>query len=358
MRCTIEKPSLWIGHTTTTNIKPWDFFHVDGIILNAHDILTNKSFYSKLLKEGSLKKLTCNNGGTKVILDSGGFLFQKKRDITLNLDDVIELIKMAKPKFSFVLDHPLDPAVVMENYSRIDSTIKNTEYMLERIQDIDLVPIIHGYSKNQINYCIHKIRKLYSEDPDTIAIGSLVPLIKTTGTINKYYFKDWHIHSRRLLAFKIINEIKIHFPESKIHLFGIGGTNIMHLMFLLVDSIDSMGWRWSAAHGMIRLFNIGERYASNKYVDVKWNPKLTKQDWDLLHECKCPICSSDPKNLITSFKARAIHNAFVYQQEVDLTREMIKKGRYFEFLQARSQNNNTMNHLLKYIAQLSSFEYV
>ncbi len=332
---------------------PWKHFDVDGIILNACDILSNPTFHSRLKKNGGLSPLLSNEERINIILDSGGFLFQKREDISVKVEDLIDLIKAAEPCFSYALDHPLDPSLLMKNWTRLKRTIKNTSIMYNRLE-VPIIPIMHGYTINQLEYCATEIKRIYQGDPEIIAVGSIVPLIRTSGQIHNSYFKHWEINSRRVMAINIIRKVKEMFPESALHLFGIGGTNIMHLMFLLVDSVDSIGWRRSAANGMVRIFNAGERYISNKNKSVRWNSNMSEEDWVAVSYCGCPVCKVDPGKLAYSFAARAIHNAYVYQQEVELARKLINKKRYVEFLSERFQSNRTMNSLLNYMVEFDN----
>lgn len=318
-------------------------------MLNACDILSNPTFHSRLKQNGGLASLLSCEDKVKVILDSGGFLFQKRSDISVKVEDVIDLIKVARPCFSYALDHPLDPSLFIKNWTRLKLTVKNTEIMFNKIDEIPIIPVMHGYTNKQLEYSATEIKRIYQKDPEIIAIGSIVPLIRTYGQIHNRYLKHWETNSRRIMAIKIIKKVKDMFPESAIHLFGIGGTNIMHLMFLLVDSVDSVGWRWSAANGMVRIFNVGERYISNRNKSVRWNLNMSKEDWLAVSYCGCPVCKVDPRRLTYSFSARAIHNAYVYQQEVELARKLIYKKKYVEYLSERLQSNNAMNSLLSYI---------
>lgn len=82
-----------------------------------------------------------------------------------------------------------------------------------------------------------------------------------------------------------ISIIRKEFPDSFLHVFGVGSVSTMHLMFSLgVDSVDSMSWRMKAAYGAIQLPGIGDRFISPK------NSRKKLMEEHLLSKCECPIC--------------------------------------------------------------------
>lgn len=350
-------PLLWFGHLINGKPIPWENILIDGIIINAFEIFQKKTVFRKLLNGSSIKEILPDSDYLNISLDSGGFLFQKSPEIELPFTDFIKIIKNSLPDFVYALDHPLDPSMdKLENDRRIKKTLENTRKMNEEIQEIPVIPILHGYTKTQLTTCAEGIKKIYGSKPQFIACGSLVPLMRTGGSIRKYYLDYWNTESRRVMAIRILKYARKLFPCSVIHVFGIGGTNIMHLMYLIADSVDSIGWRWSAANGMVRIFNVGERYISKRNKSVKWNPNPSESEWNILKECKCPICKDDQDRLFESFEARAVHNAFVYQQESNLAKDLKKSGKYHEYLLERLQNNNSLKRLINEFPEFQACE--
>jgi len=116
----------------------------------------------------------------------------------------------------------------------------------------------------------------------------------------------------------------------------------MHLMFALgVDSLDSIGWRLKAGYGAVQLPGLGDRFTGDKR---RKNRTLLKDDEKAkiaLLECECPVCAkhrSLEKRLLAlerSFGNRALHNAWVYVQEVQAFRIYVERDEVETFLRAR-----------------------
>jgi 7-cyano-7-deazaguanine tRNA-ribosyltransferase len=123
-------------------------------------------------------------------------------------------------------------------------------------------------------------------------------------------------------------------PNKRIHVFGVGSTLTMHLMFYAgADSVDSSGWRTKAAYGAIQLSGIGDRYITNLERNKKYKD-LTRLDAKSLGNCGCPVCTTEGTDkLRSSFKARALHNAWVYQKEIETTRDLVKEGAYENYVE-------------------------
>jgi tRNA-guanine family transglycosylase len=91
------------------------------------------------------------------------------------------------------------------------------------------------------------------------------------------------------------------------------------------DSVDSSAWRMKAAFGAIQLPGIGDRYISRKKRHKVYRD-LSRDEKTLLEECKCPACRGySLRGLRESFKLRALHNAWVYQKDVEKARKLVKK---------------------------------
>ena len=85
------------------------------------------------------------------MMDSGGFRFQKRHDISADIDEIVDLYQRAKVDIGVVLDHPFDPNVSeQENGKRWLKTLTNLSLMCEKSNgDITLMPVIHGYTPRQ-----------------------------------------------------------------------------------------------------------------------------------------------------------------------------------------------------------------
>ena len=347
-RLTIRTPILWLGHQIANEPTLWRFFNVCGILVNACNILTSDGTSKRIEKEGIENFLEYDG---PIMMDSGGFQFQKKETIDINPLRIMDLYEKSRPDIGVVLDHPLDLISERKNGERLLSTMKNTGIMLENNGNIVLLPVIHGYAVDDI-YQIIKYIKDTIGDPILIGVGSLVPLIKALNGRKEFIMSKESIVERMgppkvkaLTGFYMVEIVKLirrEFPESFLHVFGVGGVTTMHLMFSLgADSIDSIGWRLKAAYGAIQLPGVGDRFVSPKR---RKRTKLSKNDLALLEECECPICREkklakriellDNDNPST-FCNRAIHNAWVFQQELKGALSMIEKSCYLKHVEER-----------------------
>ncbi|MEM1520283.1 MAG: hypothetical protein QXH51_06170 [Candidatus Bathyarchaeia archaeon] len=70
-----------------------------------------------------------------------------------------------------------------------------------------------------------------------------------------------------------------------------------------------------------------------KGVKIEY-PQLKKEEIRALEECECPACrESGIEGLRESFTLRAIHNAWVYQKEIEKARKLVKNGEYKEYIE-------------------------
>lgn len=347
-RLTIKTPILWLGHQIMDEPTLWRFFDVSGILVNACNILTANGI-SKRIEEEGIRNFLGYNG--PIMMDSGGFQFQKKETIDINPLRIMDFYKKSKPDIGVVLDHPLDLGSEEKNNKRLLSTIENTGIMLRNNGNIVLLPVIHGYAADDIYHVIKYIKDMMG-DPTLIGVGSLVPLMKALNGRKELIMSKESIMKRMgppetkaLTGFYIVEIVKLirkEFPNSFLHVFGIGGVTTMHLMFSLgVDSVDSVGWRLKAAYGAIQLPGTGDRFISPR---KRKRTKLSRNDLALLEYCECPICREktvtkkieflDNENPST-FYNRATHNAWIFQQELRGALNMIEKNCYFEYVDER-----------------------
>lgn len=360
---TIKTPVLWLGHIVKGKPVPWSFFEIDNVIMNACDIFSNKKAREKIEKNGIFEYLKEEGAGKApkyLMIDSGGFLFQAKHMVNVTAKEIFDFYVKAKPTLAVNLDHPLSPAVTLkENSQRLELTMRNLEFMLNSMEKVEekfpIIPTIHGYDAITLKSVIKKIAQLYDSYSDMIpmvALGSLVPLIRSTGKFEDRYTNIWGLTSRRKTAFEIIltakELIKNELNDIPIHVFGIGGTSIMFLCYYAgADSIDSIGWRMSAAHGFVHVFQVGERYFSKREAETTWNPPLSEEEFKMLQECECPVCKDNPLKLRDRFTDRALHNAFVYVKEAKFLASL--KEDELEVYVDKRLSNTQLRSLFEYV---------
>jgi tRNA-guanine family transglycosylase len=136
-----------------------------------------------------------------------------------------------------------------------------------------------------------------------------------------------------------IELIKEFFPTSLLHVFGVGGTtSILPLYALGVDSVDSVAWRIKAAYGAVLLPGKSNRNITEKPYSKRRRKILDLKEKDSIIACQCPACrvtktcEGKLRLLELSFRARAIHNAWVVSQEISDFRQAMSRGEGKQYL--------------------------
>jgi len=325
---TIKTPILWLGYPIRSDPKPWKEFRVDSILVNAYDIILRTKIFNFVQHKGIHRFLDYS---ALIMMDSGGFLFQTKNRLDISPDIILDLYHKSRPDIGVILDYPLNPLQSSYiNYRRWKKTIDNTIYMYQNNGTSILMPILHGYTLRKLKNACKEIKKIDPE-PNLIGLGSLVPLIFRTKGMHNF-------DNSMKFVVDAIMIVKKEFPNAFLHVFGIGSTNSMHLIFSLgVDSLDSTGWRLKAAYGRIQLPGIGDRYvkkhSNNRRV-------INEKEKRVLASCKCPVCKDlnvedQIKTLDSSFKTRALHNAWVFVKEEKRFKDRLTDGCTEDFVRER-----------------------
>ena len=159
-RVPLEIPNLFasyrIGDCPHAGIHrpPWEMTETQAVLVNAFDLLSNqrtRRFTSEIRNaEGTLREYIYFNG--PLMLDSGGFNFQKQDDISIAPLDVLKLGIEFAVDVSVVLDHPFLPTSTREErQNRWNNTVMNTAEMFKKLKDsappddFQLMPVLHGY---------------------------------------------------------------------------------------------------------------------------------------------------------------------------------------------------------------------
>lgn len=318
----VRTPCFWLGLRVYAKPNPLDYFDLRTILVNAYEMLQNIGC------QDSIHKLLRTNA--VIMMDSGGFQLMKNGNLSINAEDILKIYRRTRPDIGVVLDYPLNPENIRERQERWKKTVENTKFMLDNAGDVVLMPVVHGYTLDELIEACRDVKKI--ADPKIVGIGSLVPLIKN---INREtgikYIK------------RAITVVRREFPDSFIHVFGIGSTITMHLMFSFgADSVDSMAWRMKAAYGAIQLPGIGDRFIS---PNGKKRKKLIEEH--LLEECSCPICVGKTleerkialsNSIPNAFTNRAIHNAYVFIKEHENFLRSFEEGCLEDFLNKRLES--------------------
>lgn len=320
----IKTPALWLGHIPKGKPVPWTHFPIECVLMNSYHLLRNKKACRSVKRDGVHGYLNSFDG--PIMLDSGGFLFQKKQTLGVTVESILDFYNHAHADLYVVLDHPIDPnKSEEENIERIKKTLENTRYMLDHSKSLVIIPVVHGYTVDTLDWVISKIKKMI--DPVMIGLGSLVPLAKNHAS--KYGVKK----RREYLMIDAVWKVRNAFPKSYLHVFGTGSVLTMLIMFQLgVDSVDNIAWRIKAAYHEIQLPGMGDRVVKKRRPKCAWAKEL---NWEK-YNCSCPICEKHGlEELDKSFELRALHNAWVFQEEALRARRAIEEDRLVEFARER-----------------------
>lgn len=128
----------------------------------------------------------------------------------------------------------------------------------------------------------------------------------------------------------------------------------MHLMFHVgADSVDSSGWRTKAAFGAIQLPGVGDRYITTNEKHKPYRD-LSRSEKEILDNCVCPVCRKhNLSDLRKSFQLRALHNAWVFQKEIEIAREMTNKGKLSK-LHKENLGEHNLFHVFQYANKLKA----
>ena len=308
----IEKPILWFSQLINGHPKPWQYFKIDGIMVNSYEILQKRKTEADIRKTGIHNYLKFEG---PVTMDSGGFLFMQKKRMDIKPLAILDLYKDSKPNFGVILDHPLGSNLTnVEKRKRLLATLRNTRQMVEAWKDErsnpQLIPVIHGHTTESIRWYIEELKKIGNFS--IYGIGSLVPSVfNARGVGGIHNVIEIVSYARKLLRDRLT------------HVFGVGSSLTMHLMFHVgADSVDSSSWRMKAAFGAIQLPGVGDRYITGTKKHKTYR-NLSREEERILDKCGCPACKEySLTDLRKSFNLRAIHNAWVYQKEVEKVRRM------------------------------------
>lgn len=339
----ISTPTLWFGHVLKDPIPIWKNMSskFTGLILNAYEFIKNPNIV-KRISQNNLSSYLDYNG--PILMDSGGFLFQRKKELNVDPIEILKIYEKFNVDIGVILDHPLDPTT--SNYlnnKRWNQTLINTLKMISYNENINLMPVIHAYNIKDLKKACNNIKEIINK-PKIIGLGSIVPLIKASyiGSNFKYRRPNKEMGNHITYIGDAITYIRQKFPYSLLHVFGVGGsTTAIALFYLGADSVDSVSWRLKAAFGQIQLPGISDRFLSERPNSKKSRKVLEINEEKILAECKCSSCanSNDFKHqkylLDKFFYNRAIHNSWVYNEEIKKYRLSILSNETSKFINER-----------------------
>ena len=264
----------------------------------------------------------------------------------LDPERVKDIQERIDPDYTVPLDFPFTSGLSVKIMAkRWEMTAKNILDWQETTSLKELIPMLHAWSTSSLIKNIRWLQKY--ADATMIGIGSIVCY---GFDVYKGYFGDRQ--PRKELIDMLITAVQMirKYSDFKIHMAGFGSSPLMlNLGFYCgIDSTDTTGYKRKAAFGKISLPGKGDRHIGRS--DAKWGKvSLKKEEKELLDRCQCPICKKDQSLLWKDWKARAIHNKYVLQQEEKVAKTLIEEGsdvyeNYLNKIFARSR----LEYLWKY----------
>ncbi len=284
-----------LGTPINSRPKPWLYFHVPTIMVNAFDVIRNR--ISK--KERVIKNVLQYDG--EVWMDSGGFQFLRHGKVP-EIEDLAKVYdQFWDIRYFLNLDYPPSPTDSdHELEAKLRMSMVNYEYLTKRFDNV--LPVLHYHWRTDI--IMEYLVKYLDFNPKCIAIGGLVPYV----LISRGVPKD----SRRS-ALRFLLRIKQE-TDTCIHVLGLGSPIINPILKLIgVDSTDTSTWRVKAAYGKVIMPGGGERHVSGRSINFG-GKKITPDDLMRLHkflrDTGFPIIDRF-NDIKLSFEYRALINAWV-----------------------------------------------
>lgn len=353
-RVPLETPNLFasyrIGDCPHAGLHhpPWEMTGTQAVLVNAFDLLANhrtRRFTSEIRNmEGTLREYIHFDG--PLMLDSGGFNFQKQDKISIASLDVLKIGIEFAVDVSVVLDHPFLPtSEPKEKQDRWANTAANTEEMFEKLKDsappdyFQLMPVLHGHDEDTLKQSLDRIVEIWGEEPRIVGIGSLAPLA---------------LNGSKRTVIKVISTVRQLLPNAHIHCFSLGSALLMLFAFYCgADTVDSQSWIISAAFKNVQLpgfpwtrFSSRERDKdSDKYeekrkafadrlLELIEEEEFAVKDWDKKEDWH--IGNKDDALSYLDYlehqegekhiHRRACHNLYAFNFEANRVRQEKKKG--------------------------------
>ncbi len=286
------------------NAQPWKLFEIPHLMVNAYD------FWNRRQQTQSVHRTLEFEG--EIFCDSGGYqvLMQQR---SLKAEDVLEVQLKLGADLNAVLDVGNEPGKHIRNLQIYQKKVPADQ----KARFVPVVPhdLPDHYLDRMVELC---------PTPKVVAIGKVVPSLYPL-----------HYHDRILNVMRNIQRIKSKFPQSRIHIFGVGGVATAALFFVLADSTDSSAWLHDARFRKLRVFGGGVVRADR--------PSTHSRLGRLQENCLCPACKSEPSKMLSEtglngLFLRAVHNAWVLKLELKALNKALSSEdprHYLHYLEQR-----------------------
>lgn len=295
-------------------------------------------------------------------LDCGAFqLTHKPLDWNKNYqyrERLIRDYRNLKPEIASALDIPYTFKKKI-HFEAIKWSLKNYVFMRDELDDsILLVPGFCVFSNKAIEFLSKETRTVIGE-PKIIALGGLVQVMRTVSKAPE--------NGKILL--RIVHQFCKAFPESRVHVYGLGEHRWYMLIRLLgASSSDYASYVGISGKGGILLPGLPPKYILKKvsinkgsktvYYTRSDDKLIRGRDLLLLFQCECPICKEvGPISLEFDRDYRIVHNLHVLLTETKIVDQFCEDGDYTglkRFIKQRliQKGNSGLETIAKYALKL------
>ena len=311
-----EGRTIWLGQSvdTSTIHDAYDDFSSLPVLTSVGCAIRRPKTISKKFDLSLRERIGAKS---RLMVDSGGFVLMTNDDARWSVGSVGRLYARIDADYLVSLDVPPNvddsPAGRLQKYNK---TFRNLERLLEQFGE-RLVPVVHGITTAEMEANCRRIQGLYPS-PNIVGIGGLVPTIQRCGKVNR---PSPNTPQRRIA--EAVACTRAHFPDARIHLFGVGSLHtVLGVIALGVSSVDSIGWRQAAGFGSVYIPGRHRRLLTMRQRENPCRPFASNEDIELIARCRCPECrlSKDRKErmhrLASHYKPRAVHNIWVLYSEI------------------------------------------
>lgn len=329
-------PVIWLGQSVDSSVLAarYPSMRAWPLITSIGDAMRRERYLGSHFHAG-LRDVLGVSG--PVMVDSGGFVLMKQELPGWTVSRVAKIYHRLNVDVLVSLDHPpMRHETMRRRRAKRQRTLRNLEVMANEFDAEKLMPVVHGITLEEVEKCCLGVKEIVRR-PRWIGAGGLVPLLRQLGFAGRHSSVGMQQHLGEVIAI-----VRRHFPDSLVHIFGAGSPRSCLAAFAMgADSADSQGWRQAAGFGSIYLPGRGQRILEWSRPGKQPRPIVDAGDLELLSVCRCPVCRRSPDIgqriavLKQNFEPRAVHNAWVLQDEVRLFRRARSERAVRSLLESR-----------------------
>ena len=230
-------------------------------------------------------------------VDSGGYQAMTK-GLRVTIEEVVKVYRRLEADYYLALDKPPQPGFEAP-WSLVRENVRLYQEMASRLDSGVLVPVVHMYSPEQLEYAVDAYREAGAR---VLAVGGAVP-----GLLNR---------GRKRVPTIVVLALVRRLWHGRLHILGAGSPVMARIVSLIgADSADTATWKVKAAYGKVIFPGVGERYVGSRRI--RYGPLYAREDEiealeRFLEETGFPLIrEKDIRSLLSSFRGRALVNAWV-----------------------------------------------